>query len=208
MNGAVFLNLVKCTESVLNNHKRNSRITVLKQVQSIAKSVRIDLPSPVGSLEVRILCSAHHVALDLIYALLDSHAVGHIIGECIEVDRAFLDNSKIFLIIHERGINAEIIKELLSEERILAAYLNITAEIVADCVTSLALKNILRIRCERIPCDVADHITDHEIRIDLMTFNNGLCGSYELIMKSFKSQLIRNFKLRNCAALCSCKILR
>ena len=187
VDGAILLDLIECAEAVLDDHERSFRVTVLKEIQCVAEAVRIDLPAPVGSFEVRVLCAAHHIALDLVNTFLDRYAVGHIVGEGVEVDSAFLNDREIFLVVHEGCIDAEFFEILSCEVRIFAADLYVAAEVVADLIASLELEHIFRIRCQRIPRDMADHVADHEVGVDLVAFNDRFGGCDELIMESFKS---------------------
>ena len=80
MNGAVLFHLVKRAEAVLNDHQRSAGIAAGQFVEGVAQAVGIDLPAPVGSLQIRVFGAAHHIALDHIHAFLNGDAVGHIIG--------------------------------------------------------------------------------------------------------------------------------
>ena len=137
VDGAVLLDLIERAEAVLYDHERCVRIAVLKKIQCVAEAVRIDLPAPVGSFEVRVLRSAHHVALDLVNTFLNSHTVGHIVGEGVEVDSAFLYEREIFRVVHERCVDSDFLEIFSCEVRIFAADLNVAAEVVADLIASL-----------------------------------------------------------------------
>ena len=54
---------------------------------------------------------------------------------------------------------------------------------------------------------MADHVADHEIRIDLVAGDDCLSRSDELIVQCLKSDLRIILKLRKRAALCPCEIL-
>ena len=53
---------------------------------------------------------------------------------------------------------------------------------------------------------MADHVADHEVGVDLVTFNDCFGRCDEFIVECFESFLIINFKFRNCTALCSCEV--
>ena len=85
--------------------------------------------------------------------------------------------------------------------------LTANAEVVAEVVPLLALQDVLWIGGQGIPGDMADHVSDHEIGIDLMALHVSPGGSHELVVKGSGLHLGVVFHFRNGAGLCPLKIL-
>ena len=82
---------VVSTQTVLNHH-HGDLVAVPYLVQAVAQSLGIDLPSPVGSLEVGVGRAAQAVACHFSLAGVGGNAVGHIVAEGVEIHRPLSQN--------------------------------------------------------------------------------------------------------------------
>ena len=105
-------------------------VAVIDLVQAVAQTNGVDLPAPVGSLQVGILLSGNDVAAHIIGILVGGDAVGHIVAEGVEIDSTGLQDSSILRLLPDGDIILG--KIALHVRRILAADMHIRAEPVAD----------------------------------------------------------------------------
>ena len=167
MNGAVLFHLIKGAKTVLHDHERHFGVSVMQKVQCVPKAVRIDLPAPIRGLQIGVLRVFDHVACRHLRIRILRHAAGLVIREGVQVDRSLLENLEVAL-LDEGGVNPVVLKELKGKLRILSADLHVAAQIVLEIVLSLESKHIGRIGRQRIYRDMADHIADDIIGVDLM----------------------------------------
>ena len=148
-----------------------------------------------------------HIAGCCLGTLVGCDAVGHVVGECVEVDRAFLDDLRVFFVVHEPGINTFVEEVLSCPYRVFASDLNVAAEVVLEVVFHRAGKDVLGIRCQRIDSDVADHVADHEIGVDLMAefYNKSTC--HKFIVQRFIGSLFIGFEIGELDRFCRIDVL-
>ena len=182
MDGAVLFHLVKCAKTVLNDHQRHFGVSVVYKVQCIPKPVRIDLPAPIGGFQIGVLRVFDHIACRHLRIGILRHAAGLIIGEGIQIDRARLEDFEVAL-FDEGCVDPVVFKEFKRELRVLPADLHVSAQIVLEIILSLESEHISRIGRQRIYGDMADHVADHIVGIDLMAQPDRQSGRKELMMK-------------------------
>ena len=96
MNPAVFSDFINCAQTILDDHDRNL-VAIVNLVENISQSQCIDLPSPVGRFEIRILNIDSTVALCcLSLVLCKAYTVTGIVADADEVNSAVSENLRIF----------------------------------------------------------------------------------------------------------------
>ena len=188
MNRSIFLYLIKCTEAVLYYHQRSLWISAMEIIQGVAQTIWVNLPAPVRSLQIWILYASSHISRSSLCIFLYGYAAGHVVGEGVHIYYAFLDNLLVFL-GNVGIINAILLKETVSKLWIFTTNLNITAEIILEIILIHASQNILWIWSQRVNSNMSNHITNHEIRINLMTSLYSQSRSYKFIMESLAGSL-------------------
>ena len=101
------------------------KITVVDFVEGVAQTNGVDLPAPVGSLQVGVLLSGNDVAAHILDILMGGDAVGHIIAEGVEVHRAFFQDVSVLGLLQDG--DAVLGEPALHIAGILAAHLHIGA---------------------------------------------------------------------------------
>ena len=124
MHGAVRFQGILGAQTVLHHHDRDA-VTIVDLVEGVAQALGIDLPAPVGSLQVRVLEALRHVAVGLGGILVGGDAVGHIVAQGIEIHSAVLQNLGITG-LHVDG-HAHILPQTLGKSGIFATHLYVRA---------------------------------------------------------------------------------
>ena len=135
------------TQTVLHHHHRQV-VTVVDFVEGIAQTNGVDLPAPVGSLQVGVLLSGNDVAAHILGILMGGDAVGHIIAEGVEVHRALFQDVSVLGLLQDG--DAVLGEPALHIAGILAAHLHIGAEPVGNLHLLLVGDHIGRVTGQRI----------------------------------------------------------
>ena len=85
VNASVLFYLIVSPETVFHYHERNT-VSVVDFIKSKSESLRVDLPSPVGSFKIRILKSGNEVSVRFLILGICTDAVCHVVAEGIEVN--------------------------------------------------------------------------------------------------------------------------
>ena len=163
-------------------------VTVVDFVEGVAQTNGVDLPAPVGSLQVGVLLSGNDVAAHILDILMGGDAVGHIIAEGVEVHRAFFQDVSVLGLLQDG--DAVLGEPALHIAGILAAHLHIGAEPVSDLHLLLVGDHIGRVTGQRIAGDKADHVAHLELGIVVVGILDRLGASHELVMKCLKTLLL------------------
>ncbi len=193
------------TQTVLHHHHRQV-VTVVNLVEGVAQTNGVDLPAPVGSLQVGVLLSGNDVAAHIPGILMGGDAVGHIVAEGVEVHRALFQDGSVLGLLQDG--DAVLGEPALHITGILAAHLYIGAEPVGDLHLLLVGDHIGRVTGQRIAGDEADHVAHLELGIVVVGVLDRLGTGHELVMQRLKTLLlvVRHisggaFKTLDCASL-------
>ena len=148
----------------------------------------VDLPAPVGSLQIGVLLSGNDVAAHILGILMGGDAVGHIIAEGVEVHRAFFQDVSVLGLLQDG--DTVLGEPALHIAGILAAHLHIGAEPVGDLHLLLVGDHIGRVTGQRIAGDEADHVAHLELGIVVVGVLDRLGAGHELVMKCLKTLLL------------------
>ena len=125
VHGAVRLQRVAGAQAVFHHHHGDA-VAAVDLVQGVAQALGVDLPAPVGSLQVGIFEPAGQVAVGLGRVGVGGDAVGHIVAEGVEIDGALLQQLQVARLDLEPDI--VLVKEPLGVAGVLAADLDVGAE--------------------------------------------------------------------------------
>ena len=178
--GVILFQLVNGAKTVLYDEHR-LLVALIHDIQGIPEAYRIDLPTPVGCLYIRILdgvrCRASY-GLDFRYNTA-LNRVRHIVAEANVVYNAF---SQDFLILrlHVRGV-AFPLPCLFGIGSVMTAAVDVH-EVEFSVHRLIGQHDIIRIAGVGIYGNKGAHTANLEIGIDLMTLFDDQRGSYQLMV--------------------------
>ena len=178
--GIVLFQLVNSAKAVLYDEHR-LLIALIHDIQGIPEAYRIDLPTPVGCLYIRILdgvrCRASY-SLDFRYNTA-LNCVRHIVAEADIVYNAF-GQDLLILRLHVRGV-AFPLPCLFGIGSVMTAAVDVQeVEPAVHCLVSQ--HDVIRIAGVGIYGNKGAHTADPEVGIDLMTLFDDQRGSYQLMV--------------------------
>ena len=183
--------LVARAHAVLHHHQRNL-IAVVDLVQGVAQALRVDLPAPVGALEVGVLATKGHVALRHLN-VVRAHHVGHVVGERVEVHLAGSDVVHVALAHVE--LDAVLAPEAARVARVVAAYLHVGAIPVHATHLALAGQDVRRVARGGVAQDEAVHVAHLELRVHRVGETNHAPGRHKLVVERLVALLRRGLGL-------------
>ena len=186
VDGAVLLDLVVGAHAVLDHHQRNL-VTGVNLVEGDAQAQRVDLPTPVGGLQVGILAAKGHVALGHLVVLVGTHGAGHVVAKGVEVDLAVGDILQV-AVLH-RKLDAVLGPEALGVERVLAAHLHVGAVPVHGVHLLLRGEHVDRIARGGVGEDEAIHVAHLELRVVLVGVAHDAAAGDKLMMQGLEALL-------------------
>ena len=177
---AVRRDLVLGAHAVLHDHQRNL-VAIVDLVQGEAQARRVDLPAPVGGLQVGVLAAEGHVALGLLHVIVRAHDRGHVVAEGVEVDRAVSNILQVAVFDLElHAVLAEVTARIAG---IGAADLHVGAEPVHAAHLLLIGQDVGRIARSRIGEDEAIHVAHLELRVLLVGEAHHAAARHELVVQ-------------------------
>ena len=194
VDGAVLLDLVVGAHAVLDHHQRNL-VASINLVEGDAQAQRINLPAPVGGLQIGILAAKGHVALGHLVILVGAHGTGHVVAKGVEIDLAIGDILQVAILHHK--LNIILGPEALGIERILAAHLHVGAVPVHGIHLLLRGEHVGRIACGSIGKDEAVHVAHLELRVVLVGVAHDATAGHELVMQGLHTGLRRGVDRRS-----------
>ena len=186
VDGAVLFDLVVGAHAVLDHHQRNL-VTGVNLVEGDAQAQRVDLPTPVGGLQVGVLAAKGHVALGHLVVLVGTHGAGHVVAKGVEVDLAVGDILQV-AVLH-RELDAVLGPEALGVERVLAAHLHVGAVPVHGVHLLLRGEHVDRIARGGVGEDEAIHVAHLELRVVLVSVAHDAAAGHELVMQGLEALL-------------------
>ena len=186
VNGAVLLDLVVGAHTVLDHHQRNL-VAGVNLVEGDAQTQRIDLPAPVGGLQIGVLAAKGHVALGHLVVLVGAHGAGHVVAKGVEIDLAVGDILQV-AVLH-RKLDAVLGPEALGVERVLAAHLHVGAVPVHGVHLLLRGEHVDRIARGGVGKDEAIHVAHLELRVVLMGVAHDASAGHELVVQGLEALL-------------------
>ena len=169
-------------ETVLHHHQRDF-VPAVDIVEIDAESERIDLPSPVTGLQIRILHAGDHIAAGFLQDIgIRRAGAAHVVGKGIEVYGSFLQNLIISRFLAH--CDAVILEIAFSVVGIVSPDLYITAEVVAHIHGILGFLDISGVAGVGIHLCTRNHTADAEFRIDAVTQDDGKRAGHKLVMES------------------------
>ena len=194
MNGAVLLDLVVSAHAVLDHHQRNL-VAGVNLIEGDAQAQRIDLPAPIGGLQIGVLAAKGHVALGHLVVLVGAHGAGHVVAKGVEIDLAVGDILQVAVLHHK--LNVVLGPEALGIERILAAHLHVGAVPVHGIHLLLRGEHVGRITRGGIGKDEAVHVAHLELRVVLVGVAHDAAAGHELVMQGLHTGLRRGVDRRS-----------
>ena len=86
MDFSVLVLLVVSPQAIFHDHHGNL-IAVVNLIQTPAQALGVDLPAPIGNLQIRVLGPAQQVPGSDLHIGVGGHTEGHVIAEGVEVHR-------------------------------------------------------------------------------------------------------------------------
>ena len=194
VDGAVLLDLIVGAHTVLDHHQRDL-VASINLVEGDAQAQRIDLPAPVGGLQVGVLAAKGHVALGHLVILVGAHGAGHVVAKGVEVDLAVGDILQVAVLHHK--LNVVLGPEALGIERILAAHLHVGAVPVHGIHLLLRCEHVGRIARGGIGKDEAIHVAHLKLRVVLVGIAHDTAAGNKLVMQSLHTGLRRGVDRRS-----------
>ena len=194
VDGAVLLDLIVGAHAVLDHHQRNL-VAGVNLVEGDAQAQRIDLPAPVGGLQIGVLAAKGHVALGHLVVLVGAHGSGHVVAKGVEIDLAVGDILQIAVLHHE--LDVILGPETLGIERILAAHLHVGAVPVHGIHLLLRGEHVGRIARGGIGEDEAVHVAHLKLRIVLVGIAHDAAAGDKLVMQGLHTGLRRGVDRRS-----------
>ena len=194
VDGAVLLDLIVGAHAVLDHHQRNL-VAGVNLVEGDAQTQRIDLPAPVGGLQIGILAAKGHVALGHLVILVGAHGAGHVVAKGVEIDLAVGDILQVTVLHHKLDIVLG--PEALGIERILAAHLHVGAVPVHGIHLLLRGEHVGRIARGGIGEDEAVHVAHLKLRIVLVGIAHDAAAGDKLVMQGLHTGLRRGVDRRS-----------
>ena len=193
MDGAVLLDLVVSAHAVLDHHQRNL-VASVNLVEGDAQAQRIDLPAPVGGLQIGVLAAKGHVALGHLVVLVGAHGAGHVVAKGVEINLAVGDILQVAVLHHE--LNIVLGPEALGIERVLAAHLHVGAVPVHGIHLLLRGEHVGRIARGGIGKDEAVHVAHLKLRVMLVGIAHDAAAGDKLVMQRLHTSLRRGVDRR------------
>ncbi|MPN09810.1 hypothetical protein SDC9_157102 [bioreactor metagenome] len=156
-------------------------VAIPESVQDDAQAFRIDLPSPLGSFQIRIHHSTEDIACPLhLLGLVSCFSRTHIVAEGNEIDRVFQD---FFIFRCDVQLDTVLTEITLHVTRVRSAYMHIREEEV------LAIRfhhgdDIIRMGSQWVCRHCNDHAADFEIRIDFVADFCRQSAGYQFVVTS------------------------
>ena len=179
VDGTVLLDLIVGAHAVLDHHQRNL-VAGVNLVEGDAQAQRIDLPAPIGGLQIGVLAAKGHVALGHLVILVGAHSAGHVVAKGVEIDLAVGDILQVTVLHHKLDIVLG--PEALGIERILAAHLHVGAVPVHGIHLLLRGEHVGRIARGGIGEDEAVHVAHLKLRIVLVGIAHDAAAGDKLVM--------------------------
>ena len=175
------------TQTVLHHHQRDV-VAVVDLVEGVAQTNGVDLPAPVGSLQVGVLFAGGDVAADVCSILMGGDAVGHVVAEGVEVHRALLQDGSVLRLLE----NGDIVlgKVPLHIIGILAPHMHIGGEPVQDLHLLLGRHHIGRVAGHGIAGNKADHAAHLELGVVCVGVADRLGTCHEHMVQCLKTLLL------------------
>ena len=194
MDGAVLLDLIVGAHAVLDHHQRNL-VAGVNLVEGDAQAQRIDLPAPIGGLQIGVLAAKGHVALSHLVILVGAHSAGHVVAKGVEIDLAVGDILQVAVLHHKLDIVLG--PEALGIERILAAHLHVGAVPVHGIHLLLRGEHVSRIARGGIGEDEAVHVAHLKLRVMLVGITHDAAAGDKLVMQRLHTSLRRSMDRRS-----------
>ena len=139
--------LVSGSQTIFHHHNRQL-IALIDLIQRITQAIRVYLPAPLRSGQIRIFRAARQVACHLFRILVGRDTGGHVVGTSVEVYGSLFQN--LFFFLCDLQIDPIFPEISIHIGRIRAADLHVGTEPVQHIVMLLGRQDILRITGQRV----------------------------------------------------------
>ena len=141
-NAAIIFKPIISTQTIFNHHQRDL-IAIINFIESNSKTCRVNLPTPITRLQIRVFSAAHEIPTTF-GSDICRLTKGHIVAKGIEIHLARCQNR----IVSWRFVNLNPMfsKVTLGKSRITATHLHITTEIVGKLHDLLIFQDICWVR--------------------------------------------------------------